>query len=313
MDGGRYDRPAHTYSVVAVDRSRGEIGVAVQSHWFSVGSTVPWIEAGIGAVATQSFVNRSFGPQGLELLTKGLSPQEVVRRLIAADEGRQMRQLAVIDARGRAAAYTGASCVPEAGHLVGDCYSVQANLMERPEVWPAMARAFEASGGPLAERLVGTLAAAQSQGGDLRGRQSAALLVVRAEATGAAWKDRLIDLRVEDHQDPVVELGRLLQTFRAYEHLNRADQAMEDGDWERALREYGEAQALCPNNPEMKFWCAVSLANAGRVKQATPLFTEVFRAGSNWRLLAERLYKRKFLAVEEDQYRRIVSPEGRGC
>jgi len=197
---------AHTYSIVARDPQSGEMGVAVQSHWFSVGSIVPWAEAGVGAIATQSFVNVSFGPRGLQLLREGKTAAEVVKELIAADEGRDVRQLAIVDSKGNVAAHTGAKCVPEAGHHIGDNYSVQANLMLNDRVWPAMAEAFEASSGPLAERMIVALEAAQEAGGDIRGKQSAALVVVKARSTGKIWEDRVIDLRVEDHSEPVQEL-----------------------------------------------------------------------------------------------------------
>jgi len=302
-------RPVHTYSIVAVDKRRAEIGVAVQSHWFSVAGAVPWAEAGVGAVATQSFVNRSFGPRGLKLLRQGLSPKQVVEELRASDKGREMRQLAVIDSEGRAAAYTGDRCVPEAGHHVGDGYSVQANMMMSAEVWPAMAEAFEAGEDPLAERLVEVLEAAQGCGGDIRGRQSACLLIVKAQPSGQPWNDRLIDLRVEDHPRPVEELKRLLKVFRAYEHMERGDRAFEQNDHRLALQEYGRAQELYPGNPEMKYWCAVSLANMGEIDRSLPLFQEVFHSQNDWRILTERLFKMGMLKVAEDQYRSIVQPE----
>lgn len=305
-------RPAHTYSIVAVDKNRGEIGAAVQSHWFSVGSTVPWAEAGVGAVATQSFVNPSFGPQGVELLKQGLSPEQVVDRLVASDAGREMRQLAVIDRHGRAFAFTGRRCVPEAGHRIGEGYSVQANLMENAEVWPAMAQAFEQTAGPLAERMIEALAAAQACGGDLRGKQSAALLIVRGESSGEIWKDRVVDLRVEDHEEPVQELRRLLGVFRAYEHMNRGDEALEADDKEQALREYGDALKLYPDSQEIKFWSAVSLANTGQLEQALPIFAEVFRAHLGWRTLTERIYNLGLLEVDQRGYNRIVSIGGVG-
>lgn len=305
-------RPAHTYSIVAVDKNRGEIGAAVQSHWFSVGSTVPWAEAGVGAVATQSFVNPSFGPQGVELLKQGLSPEQVVDRLVASDAGREMRQLAVIDRHGRAFAFTGRRCVPEAGHRIGEGYSVQANLMENAEVWPAMAQAFEQTAGPLAERMIEALAAAQACGGDLRGKQSAALLIVRGESSGEIWKDRVVDLRVEDHEEPVQELRRLLGVFRAYEHMNRGDEALEAEDEERALREYGDALKLYPDSQEIRFWCGVSLANTGQLEQALPIFAEVFRAHLGWRTLTERIYILGLLEVDQRGYNRIVSIGGVG-
>lgn len=298
---------AHTYSIIARDPQTGEMGVAVQSHWFSVGSIVPWAEAGVGAIATQSFVNVSFGPRGLQLLRKGKTAPEVVKELIDADEGRDVRQLAIVDARGNVAAHTGAKCIPAAGHHAGDNYSVQANLMLNDRVWPAMAQAFEASTGPLAERMIAALEAAQEAGGDIRGKQSAAILVVRAESTGRAWEDRLIDLRVEDHPEPVQELKRLLRVFRAYEHMNQGDLAMEKDDADGALTAYSTANAMCPDNLEMKYWHAVALANLGKIKNALPLFREVFAKDHNWRVLTRRIPAVGLLDVSEQDLEQILT------
>jgi len=301
-------RPVHTYSIVAVDREAGEIGVAVQSHWFSVGTAVPWAEAGVGAVATQSFVNLSFGPRGLALLKQGKSSAQVVKELLSSDPVREMRQLAVIDRHGTAAAHTGRRCVAEAGHLIGQQFSVQANMMAGAEVWPAMAHSFQNSSGPLAERLVETLRAAQARGGDLRGQQSAALLLVRLQPTGAIWKDRLIDLRVEDHPDPLKELGRLLRVFRAYQHMNRGDEALEAEDGQGAQREYGEALRLYPDSQEIRFWGAVSLANAGKLEQALPVFAELFGSHPNWATMLERIHRLGLLKTDKKTYQSIVDP-----
>jgi len=313
----------HTYSIVAVDRPGGEIGVAVQSHWFSVGSVVPWAEAGVGAVATQSFVNPGYGPEALVLLRAGRSPAEIVAELTEADDGRELRQLAVINAAGVVAAHTGSRCVPAAGHLVGDGYSVQANMMVSDAVWPAMARAFEAggrvgaarrgaartesAGAPgLAERLLAALEAGQAAGGDLRGQQSAALVVVGTSATGKPWEDRRIDLRVEDHPRPVEELGRLLEVFRAYEHMNRGDLAVEQGRTEQALAEYAAAQRLCPANLEMRFWHAVSLAGVGRTADALPLFRGVFADDPAWSVMAARIAALGLLPLDDEELRSLV-------
>jgi uncharacterized Ntn-hydrolase superfamily protein len=304
------ERPVYTYSIVAVDREAGEIGVAVQSHWFSVGTAVPWAEAGVGAVATQSFVNLSFGPRGLELLRQGKNPAQVVETLLEDDPAPEMRQLAVIDRHGTAAAHTGTRCVPEAGHLVGQHFSVQANLMATDQVWPAMAESFQSSTGPLAERFIEALRAAQARGGDLRGKQSAAIQVVALQPTGAIWEDRVIDLRVEDHDNPLEELGRLLRIFRAYQHMNRGDEALEAEDGEAALQEYGEALRLYPDSQEIRFWSAVSLANAGKLKQAFSTFTELFDSHPNWRTLLERIYGLGLLKTDQKTYRRITGDTG---
>lgn len=301
------DRLVHTYSIVARDPQTGEMGVAVQSNWFSVGSLVSWAEAGVGAIATQSFVNPSFGPHGLELLRSGKTAQDVLKELLDADEGREVRQLAIVDAKGNVAAHTGKKCIPAAGHYVGDNFSVEANLMLNDKVWPAMAKAFQESTGPLAERMVTALEAAQSVGGDIRGKQSAAILVVRAQPTGKIWEDRAIDLRIEDHAEPVKEIRRLLKLYRAYEFMNKGDYAVEKNDMKSALEFYGNAEKMFPDNQEMKFWHAVALANNGMVKESLPIFKEVFKANSNWAVLTERLPAVGQLTVSKEDLQRILA------
>jgi uncharacterized Ntn-hydrolase superfamily protein len=284
-------RPVSTYSIVARDPQTGELGVAVQSHWFSVGSIVSWAEAGVGAVATQSFVEVSYGPLGLKAMAAGEEPGAALKRLLETDQHPEVRQVAFVDARGRVAAHTGESCIPGAGHLTGDGYSVQANLMLTDDVPQAMAAAFEASTGPLAERMLSALEAAQQAGGDIRGKQSAALLVVRAEPSGRPWADRLIDLRVEDHDRPLAELKRVLRLHRAYEMMNRGDEAVAGGDMPRALAEYAAAEEMFPDNDEFVFWHAVTLVTNDRVEEALPLFDRAFRMNPNWVLLVPRLAK----------------------
>lgn len=297
---------AHTYSIVALDPKTGEMGVAVQSHWFCVGSAVPWGEAGVGVVATQSFVNPHFGPLGLEMMKKGINPASIIDDMISSDEGKDLRQLAMLNAEGKAAAYTGKRCVPAAGHMVGKTYSVQANMMLNEKVWPAMSRAFERAGGPLAERMLASLEAAQKAGGDIRGRQSASLLVVRGKATGNPADDCLVDLRVDDSTDPLAELKRLLRVHRAYEHMNKGDLAIEKGDMATALKHYSSAERMLPENEEMLFWHAIALANNGRLKEALPLFRKVFLQNANWRELASRLVPLKLLKVSRKQLDRIL-------
>ncbi|MBK7630656.1 MAG: DUF1028 domain-containing protein [Ignavibacteriales bacterium] len=294
------DEPlAHTFSIVARDAETGEMGVAVQSHWFSVGSIVAWGEAGVGVVATQSFVNPSFGQRGLELLKKGMTAQEVVDLLISTDEGRDVRQLAIVDSKGNSAGYTGSKCISEAGNIAGDNYSVQANMMLNSTVWGAMSKAFENSKGPLAERLISALEAAQNEGGDIRGKQSACLLVVKGKATGNLWEDRLIDLRVEDNPNPISELKRLLNVHRAYDHMNAGDLAVEKNDMNLAMDEYNAAMKMFPENLEMKYWTAVSLANTGEVEKSLPMFKEIFALDANWMELTKRLVPVGLLTVEK--------------
>lgn len=300
------DRPVHTYSIVARDPITGDLGVAVQSHWFSVGSMVTWAEAGVGAVATQSFVDPSYGPLGLALLRAGKTSREALDALLAADPGRDVRQVALVDARGNVAAHTGSKCIPAAGHEIGEQFSVQANLMEHATVWPAMSKGFREASGDLADRLVAALDAAQSVGGDIRGQQSAAILIVKGTSSGRPWADRVVELRVEDHPQPLHELRRLLGVHRAYERMNQGDLAIERGDEAKALEHYAAAQSLVPDNAEMKFWTAVSLANVGRVEESLPMFRAAYAADPRWRELAGRLPGVGLLTVPDAVLRRIL-------
>ena len=296
----------HTYSIVARDTETGEMGVAVQSHWFSVGSIVTWGEAGVGVIATQSFVNPAFGPEGLKLLKSGYSAQQAVDKMIAEDEARDMRQLAIIDSKGRSAAYTGKNCIPGAGHIVGENYSVQANLMLNDKVWTAMSESFTKSKGSLAERLVAALEAAENAGGDIRGKQSAAILVVKGTPSGKVWDDRKVDLRVEYHPETIQELKRLLQVHKAYEHMNNGDLAVEKGDMKKAMEEYSSAEKLFPDNEEMLYWHAVALANNAMMDEALPIFEKVFRKNDNWKTLTPRLRKVGQLNISEEQFLKIM-------
>ncbi len=282
-------RPVHTYSIVARDPKTGELGVAVQSHWFSVGAIVPWAEAGVGAVATQSFVDPSYGKLGLDLMRAGRSAPDALKGLVAADAAKDVRQVAMIDPSGKVAAHTGAKCIQPAGHFVGKDFSVQANMMLNDKVWPAMAKAFEGTQGDLAERMLAALDAAQSAGGDIRGKQSAALIVVSGKPTGRSWMDRVYDVRVDDSPEPLKELRRLVLLQRAYNHMNAGDLAVEKQDNEGALRAYAAAQALVPDNAEMVFWHAIALVNMKRVDEALPLLGKTYAMDKNWRDLLQRL------------------------
>lgn len=298
---------AHTYSIVAYDPVTGDMGVAVQSHWFSVGTVVSWGEAGVGVIATQSFANVSFGPRGLEMLKQGKSPKEVVDELLKTDEGRDFRQLAVLDAKGNAAAFTGEKCIQFAGNITEDGFSVQANLMANDRVWPAMAEAFKNSNGTLAERMLIALEAAESAGGDIRGRQSAALLVVRGKSTGKSWEDRLVDLRVDDSSEPLIELRKLLNVHRAYEHMNNGDIAVEKNDMETAMKEYSAAMEMFPDNLEMKYWTAITLANNGKFEIALPMLKDIFAKNKNWKELTPRLIPSGLLNITEEQLNQIMN------
>jgi len=297
---------AHTYSIVARDTVTGEMGVAVQSNWFSVGSLVTWGKAGVGVVATQSFINPSFGPRGLSLLENGLTPELAVKTLLKLDEGREVRQLAILDAEGNVAAFTGANCIREAGHIVGDNFSVQANLMEKNTVWPAMEKAFVNAKGSLAERMLIAMEAAQNEGGDIRGKQSAAILVVKAMSTGNSWEDKVVDLRVEDHKNPLEEIRRLLTIHTAYEFMNKGDLAVETGNNVLAKQHYMNAQKLNPANLEMKYWYAITLANNGELDEAKAILKAIFKQNSKWKELTPRLIKPKLLTISEKELQEIL-------
>ncbi len=298
---------AHTYSIVARDPETGQLGVAVQSNWFSVGAIVPWAEAGVGAVATQSFVEPAYGPLGLALMRAGKSAPDALKSLLAGDAQASVRQVAMVDAEGRVATHTGEHCIVAAGHRAGANYSAQANLMLKDTVWDAMAKAFENTKGELVDRLMAALDAAQAEGGDIRGKQSAALVVVSGKPTGRSWTDRLFDLRVEDHPEPVVELKRLVKLQRAYNHMNAGDEFFGKGDVPSALSEYASAERLVPENIEMVFWHAVTLVNAKRIEESLPLFKRVFAADRNWATLTPRLPKSKLLPDDPKIIQQILS------
>jgi len=285
-------RPVATYSIVARDSITGEMGVAVQSHWFSVGPIVPWAEAGVGAVATQSFAEPAYGPLGLELMRLGRSAAEALEALTSTDEGEAVRQVAMIDAAGSVAVHTGARCIAAAGHRTGPGYSVQANLMRNDTVWDAMADAFEGAEGDLVDRLIAALEAAEGAGGDIRGRQSAAILIVAGERGDRPWEDRLYDLRVEDHPTPVAELKRLIRLQKAYLQLNEGDVRMAEDDIEGALKAYGAATEIVPDeatNGEAAFWAGVTLVGAGREEDAGPFLARAFAQDPSWAEVLRRL------------------------
>lgn len=298
---------AHTFSIVARDPATGEMAVGVQSHWFSVGTAVPWGEAGVGVVATQSFVNKAYGVKGLALMKQGKTASEALQLLTEADEGREVRQVAMIDTNGIVVAHTGNQCIDFANHIVGKNYSVQSNMMLNNTVCAAMAKAYDKSEGlPLAERVLAALNAAQKAGGDIRGKQSAALLVVAGRASDKPWDDRLIDLRVDDHAQPLTELERLLKLYRAYEHMNKGDLAVELNDMPLAMQEYSEAMRMFPTNLEMQYWAAITLANNGETQKAAAMLQKIYIADPNWRELTKRLPKVKLLNVGAAELKELV-------
>jgi uncharacterized Ntn-hydrolase superfamily protein len=323
-----------TYSIVARDPATGDLGVAVQSHWFGVGQIVPWAEAGVGAIATQSFVDPSYGKLGLDLLRAGKSAPDTIRGLLASDPSCDVRQVAMIDAGGSVATFTGARDIRAAGGqtsaggatsamqcgtaggtlMIGRDFAVQANLMANDRVWPAMAAAYTSTSGDLATKLLAALDAAQAAGGDARGRQSAALIVVKAKSSGRKWADEIFNLRVDDHAEPLVELRRLVMLQRAYNHMNAGDLAVEHKDNEAALREYAAAEAIAATTPgihptrhaEMIYWHAVALVNMNRVDEALPLFARAFELHPPWRELTAQLAPSGLLPSDPALLDRIV-------
>lgn len=298
---------AHTYSIVARDEYSGEMGVAVQSHWFSVGSIVAWGEAGVGVVATQSLVEASYGPQGLLLMRAGVPAQAALDALLGADEGREVRQIAMLDANGRIGVHTGGRCIAEAGHEIGHGFSAQANMMASSTVWSAMAEAFRSGSGDLAERLMLALEAAQAEGGDLRGQQSACLLVVGGERSEKPWQGVKVNLRVEDHPQPLTELRRLLHVHRAYEKMNEGDARLAAGEMEAAMQAYQSAAAMLPENEEILFWQAVTLADIGRTAEALSLFRNIFRRNPAWARMIQRLPPSGFLRDDPELMTQILA------
>jgi len=309
QDDQRPLRPVHTYSIVARDAQTGQLGVAVQSHWFSVGSIVSWAEPGVGAVATQSFVEPSYGPLGLDLMRSGKTAEQALKSLLASDDHTDVRQVAMVDARGEVAVHTGEHAIIEWCDRKGEGYSVQANLMLNSTVCDAMAKAYESSEGDLAERLMSALEAAQAEGGDIRGRQSAAILVVSGDRSMPAWGGRIIDLRIEDHAEPIKEMRRLLTLARAYNFMNEGDEFMTQGDVEAAVEAYGQAEQLAPDNHEMVFWHAATLAGVGQLDEALPLFGKAFEMWPDWRELVARLPASGLLPDDPELIKAIVSVE----
>jgi len=298
--------PVHTYSIVCYDSVTGQLGAAVQSHWFKVANVI-WAEPGVGAVATQSFSDYRYGPLGLEMMKMGKTAEQALAGLIASDPGEAVRQVAMIDVNGNVVAHTGAKCIAEAGHLVGGTYSVQANLMEKNTVWGAMAMAYEATEGDLADKMMAALEAAQVEGGDIRGKQSAAMLVMVKHPTGQPWRDKLVDIRVDDSPEPLKELKRLLNITRAYDQMNAGDEYLAEGKLDEATEAYAAAAVLAPGNLEIQYWHAVTLASIGEVERSLPIFKEVFSKDENWRTLTPRLVKSDLLPDDADIIERIMA------
>jgi len=299
-------RPVHTFSIVCYDSATGQFGAAVQSHWFKVANVI-WAEPGVGAIATQSFSDYRYGLLGLEMMRAGKSAKETLDGLLASDPGEAVRQVGMIDSHGGVVAHTGSKCIAEAGHRIGPNYSCQANLMLKNTVWDAMAKAFETTRGDLADRMMAALEAAQAEGGDIRGKQSAAMIVVAAKPTGLPWQDRLVDIRVDDSPEPLIELRRLLNVTRAYDKMDQGDNFVTEKKFDEAGAAYAEAARLDPTNVEILFWHAVTLAYNGQVEKSLPIFKEVFAKAPIWRELVPRLVKPELLPNDPKLIEKIVS------
>lgn len=303
------DKPlVTTFSIIAKDTVTGEIAVAVQSHWFSVGTTVSWAEGGIGAVATQSFANKNFGPEGLKHMRDGMNAKAVLDKLINEDEGKDFRQVGIIDNNGNIAVFTGDRCLDDAGHISGNHYAILANLMANDSVWHKMDAAYQANmEKPLAERIIEVLKAGQEAGGDLRGRQSAAMKIVKGKSSKQPWNDVVVDLRVDDHHEPIAELERLYKVHKGFQYMNQGDLAAEAADVPAAISAYENAEKLLTDNLEPKFWHAVMLYNNNDSEKAQPLLHEVFSQDKNWAILFQRLPKSGLLNLGEEEIQAIVA------
>ncbi len=269
-----------TYSIVARDPDSGRFGIAIQTCWPFVGAGCPWLESGVGAVVTQSFTEVAHGPNGLGLLRSGAEPADALARLLAADPGREVRQVGVVDNAGRAASHTGERCVAAAGHVTADGVSIQANMMERATVWPAMLAAWRTPAVSFVDRLLAALRAAEREGGDIRGRQSAVLIVSGTPAE-PGWT-RQFDVRVDDHPAPLDELERLVRLQLGFEALDRAEEANRVGDAEAARRAGDDALRLAPGDAQVMVWQAIGLAAAGELEAGRAMLADASAANPRW-------------------------------
>jgi uncharacterized Ntn-hydrolase superfamily protein len=288
-----------TYSIVARDAETGQLGVAVQSRYFSVGSVVTWAEAGVGAVATQSMANPDYGPHGLALMRMGIAAPRALAALVDADDGREVRQVAMVDAHGAVAAHTGQHCIDAAGQIVGDGFSVQANMMVDDSIWPAMHAAYVDASGGLADRMMAALDAAQAAGGDIRGQQSAALLVVEGTRRTRPWRGVVCELRVEDHPRPLEELRRLLSMQRAYRYADQGDEATAAGKNDEAAELYERAFRLVPDHDELQFWAGISLFRRGHEAAGTEMLRKCFAQNPAMARLVPRLVRLGLVRAED--------------
>jgi uncharacterized Ntn-hydrolase superfamily protein len=295
-----------TYSIVARDPQTGELGIAVQSHWFAAGATVPWAEAGVGAVATQAFLEMSYGPRGLDLLRQGATAQETLDRLVADDPDENVRQVGIVDAYGNVAAHTGDRTIPAAGHTVGEAFTCQANMMWQDTVWDAMASAYSGAEGDLANRLLAALDAAEGERGDIRGRQAAGILIVGADRLDEPWRGVRMHLHADDHPEPNAELRRLVGIHRAYEHLERSEELELEHDAAGVKREREAALAAGPDVLEVKYWAAIAMATEGRYGEARTLMDSVDQHGDGWRELLLRLVAGELMDIPPEAAERLL-------
>jgi len=288
-----------TYSIVARDSKTGQFGVAVQSHYFSVGSVVTWARAGVGAVATQAMVDVKYGPLGLELMASGKSAHDSLESLLRTDLKRETRQVAMVDAEGNVAVHTGAKCIPHAGHAVGKGFSCQGNIVKSRMVWKAMRRTFaKNSEMPFPERLLSALEAGEEAGGDARGKQSSAILVVERDLRPSHWEGRLFDLRVEDHPEPIAELKRLLRYQRGYDWVNKGDDLLTSKKYAAALRVYSRGLVLVPEVLELKYWVGLSMLKTRKRGTGVRMLREVFEEDRNWIGITKWILKTRMIQVE---------------
>lgn len=299
-------RNAHTYSIVAYDKENNQMGVAVQSHYFGVGAVVTWAEPGVGAVATQSIVDVSYGPLGLSLMKAGKSALQTLKGLLSADNTPEVRQVAMVDANGIIASHTGDKCIAEAGYKIGDSYSAQANIMLKNTVWDKMGEAYEKTDGELADRLLAALDAAQKEGGDLRGKQSAAIMIVSIDPVGNVYLDRPYNLRVEDNPEPLKELRRLVYIAKAYNHVSRGDDYLAENHYDNALEEYKIGMQMLPENVELRFWYATTLVLVDKLEESLPEFKWVFKREPIWKKLVPRLAESDFLPDDKKIIKKIL-------
>ena len=286
-----------TYSIVARDPKTGELGVAVQSHYFSVGSVVTWARSGVGAIATQSIAEISYGPLGLDLMAGGRSAAEALESLLRSDPKAETRQVGMVDSNGVIAAHTGSRCIASAGHVIGEQFSCQANLMSNDSIWGEMEKAFRGNSElELPERLAATLDAAENAGGDARGKQSAAILVVSAKLYPNSWSGRIMDLRVEDNPEPLPELKRLIRVRRAYDWADKGDDLLALGKIEEALQAFEKAKQLAPENEEIRFWVGITLigSNANQA-EGREILKEIFAKNPNWAKVTKSLIEKGYL------------------